>query len=135
MVHRDTVGELLTALLTQPKGSAPGLAQMQSAAAWTNAGATGWGADRFYLLASGATREEAQQSLKDPKGVWVTAWDTPADRDEFAAALEKGAAPPGYALAPAGDRGAVVFIGFDPAEREALTGRLGNFQQFVAPRR
>ena len=132
IVHRDTLGELLTAVLTQPRDGLPGLAQMQSAAAWTNPGAAGWDGDRFYLLASGASAEEAQRTLANPKGVWVTAWDSAADRDEFAAALAKGSPPANYALSPAGEAGAIVFIGFEEAEREALLARLGDFKQLLS---
>jgi len=135
IVHRDTIGELLTAVLTQPRDASPGLAQLQAAASWTNGGASGWGGDRFYLLATGNTPEEARRSLKDPRGVWITTWDTPADRDEFAAALEKGSPPAGYSLWPAGDAGAIVFVGFDKADRDALLARLSNFQQLLGQRR
>jgi len=135
VVHRDTIGELLTAVLTQPRDSAPGLAQLQAATAWTNGGASGWGGDRFFLLAAGNTAEDAQRSLKEPRGVWITTWDTPADRDEFAAALEKGSPPAGYSLSPAGETGALVFVGFDKAERDALLARLSDFQRLFVRRR
>ena len=135
IVHRDTIGELLTAVLTQPRDASPGLVQLQAAASWTNGGASGWGGDRFFLFAAGDTPDEARRSLKDPRGVWITTWDTPADRDEFAAALEKGTPPAGYSLSPAGDTGAIVFVGFDKAERDALLARLSNFQQLLVQRR
>jgi len=135
IVYRDTLGELLTALLTQPRDAVQGLTQLQAATAWTNAGATGWGGDRFYLLAAGGTIEEARRSLKDPRGVWISAWDTPADRDEFAAALEKGSPPAGYSLSPLGQTGAVVFLGFAKAERDALLTRLPDFEDLLATRR
>jgi len=67
--------------------------------------------------------------------VWITTWDTPADRDEFAAALEKGNPPAGYSLSPAGETGAIVFVGFDKADRDALLGRLSDFQQLLVQRR
>jgi len=124
VVHRDTLGELLTAILTEPKGAPRELARLQSTAAWTNPGAEGWGGDRFYLLAAGTSQEDAARSLKGLQGVWVTAWDSLKERDEFLAALEKGSPPPGAVAAPVEGRVAVVFIGIDPAERRALTGRL-----------
>ncbi|RPJ70771.1 MAG: hypothetical protein EHM24_14515 [Acidobacteria bacterium] len=135
VVHRDTIGELLTAVLTQPRDAAPGLAQLQAVAAWTNGGASGWGGDRFFLLAGGSTAAEAQRSLKDPKGVWVTTWDTRADRDEFGVALVKGSPPAGYSLAPVGDTGAIVFVGFDKTERDSLLARLPDFKQFLVQHR
>ena len=135
VVHRDTIGELLTAVLTQPRNAAAGLAVMQTAASWTNPGAAGWGGDRFYLLASGTTREDAERSLKDPRGVWVTVWDTAAERNEFTAALDKGNPPPGYAVSPIGDTGAIVFIGFPKGERDSYLGKVTNLDQLLAARR
>ena len=120
VVHRNTLGELLTAVLTQPASATPNLLAMQSSAAWTNAGAMGWGGDRFYLLASGASEAEAARTLTGLKGVWVTAWDTREDRDEFVQALAQGHPPAGAFTQPMGNQLAVVFIGFDAGEREAL---------------
>ena len=56
--------------------------------------------------------------------MWVTAWDTPKDRDEFLAALEKGSAAPNSVSVPVGRQLAVVFIAIDPRERESLLRRL-----------
>ena len=57
ILHRDTVGELLTALLTTPPDASRDIASLQSTSAWTNAGAAGWGGDRFFLLADRDTPE------------------------------------------------------------------------------
>ncbi len=124
VVHADTVGEMLTAILTSPSDTRPNIMAMQSADAWTNQAATGWGGDRFYLLATGDTLDAAKKSLKDPKGVWVTTWDSPRDRDEFLAAIPKGSMPTGAAAVAVGKASTIVYIGIDAAEQDALTAQL-----------
>jgi len=123
VVHKDTLGEMLTAVLTTPKDSKPDLLGMQTADAWTNTPAKGWGGDRFFLLASGTSADEAGTTLKDLKAVWVTLWDTPTDREEFVGAYDKNAAA-AHATFRLGNMAAVVFFGFDEAERKALEARL-----------
>lgn len=123
IVGMDTIGEMLTAILTSPPGTSVNLQNLQSDA-WTNTAATGWGGDRFYLLASGGNAQAARAGLKEVKGVWVTAWDTTRDRDEFLEALPKGSLASGAAADPAGDLVAVVYFGIDQAERSELTARL-----------
>jgi hypothetical protein len=126
IVRADTIGELLVAILTTPKDKAPGLAAMQTAEAWTSVAASGWGGDRFFLLASGATAAEAAGALNNLQGVWITAWDTTVDRDEFVASLATSSMPAAMATAPMGPLGTVVFVGFDEAERSALVKRLAD---------
>jgi hypothetical protein len=123
IVHRDTVGEMLTAILTSPPGKTFNLASLD-AASWTSPAAAGWGGDRFYLLASSASADEARKTLKNVKGVWVTTWDTPGDRDEFVAAAATGSLAPGASVQATGPAVAVVYFGFDESERDALTKRL-----------
>ena len=123
IVHKDTVGEMLIAILTTPPDSKPNLMFMQTSEAWTNAAAKGWGGDRFYLLASGKTAAEAAKTLKDLKGLWITLWDAAKDRDEFVEAYDKNAAA-AHATFRLGNLAAVVFYGFDEAERKALEARL-----------
>jgi hypothetical protein len=123
VLYRDTLGELLTAILTEPRDAPRDLARLQNVASWTNPGAAGWGGDRFYLLSH---RNDATvlRTTKELQGVWLTTWDTPKDRDEFLAALEKGSPAPNSVAAPVGREVAVVFIGIDQAERESLLRRL-----------
>jgi hypothetical protein len=123
VVHRDTIGELLTAILTAPTGASRDITALQTAAAWTNSGAAGWGGDRFYLLAD-RTGPDALRSTKRLQGVWLTAWDTPRDRDEFLAALDRGSPAPNSVAVPVGRQLAVVFVAIPQAERESLTRRL-----------
>jgi hypothetical protein len=123
VVHRDTLGELLTAILTEPRGARRDLMQMQSIDAWTNAGATGWGGDRFYLLAN-QPGPGALRTTKGLQGVWVTTWDTPKDRDKFLTALDNGTPPPNSVSAAVGRQMAVVFIALAPEERASLLRRL-----------
>ncbi len=123
VLHRDTFGELLTALLTAPRDAPRDITALQNASAWTNPGAAGWGGDRFYLLAD-KTGPGVLQSTKDLQGVWLTAWDTPKDRDEFLAALEKGSPAPNSVAVPVNRQLAVVFVAISPEERESLTRRI-----------
>ncbi len=125
VVHIDTLGELLTATLTTAHDEARDFSRMMmSPGEWTNAAASGWGGDRFYLVAAGGTRAEAESGLRQLQGVWVTAWDEGRDRAEFLTAIERGSIPRGAFAAPSGDRVAIVFIGFEPAERDDLLRRL-----------
>jgi len=124
IVHQDTVGEMLCAMLTTPADSKPDLLSMQMADSWTTPGASGWGGDRFYLLASGPNADVAGKTLRDSKAVWFTLWDTPADRDEFIQAYEKNPSDGPRALFRLGNLGAVVFFGFDDAGRKALEQRI-----------
>jgi hypothetical protein len=124
IVHRDTLGELLTAILTEPRGSERSLMQMQSAAAWTNAGALGWGGDRFYLIAN-KPGPDVLRTTGGLQGVWVTTWDTPRDRDKFLAALASGCPPPGSVAVPVGSQTAIIFIAFTDSDRAALMRRIG----------
>jgi hypothetical protein len=124
VLHRDTLGELLTAILAAPRDAARDIVSLQSVSSWTNAGAAGWGGDRFYLLAD-SDSPATLQTTKALQGVWLSAWDTPKDRDEFLVALEKGSPAPNSVSVPIGRQLAVVFIAITPAERESLIRRLG----------
>jgi len=124
VIHADTVGELLTAILTNPPGVRRNLLGMNTAAAWTNRGAAGWGGDRFYLLAAGPDAETAGRRLQAPRGVWITLWDTPRDRREFLETYGRRQPAGRRVLVPLGNLGAVGLFGFDDAEADALAERL-----------
>ena len=130
IVRKDTIGELLIAILTTARDKPPSLAALQAADAWTSPAARGWGGDRFFLLASGPTAADAARALKDLKGVWITAWDTRADRDEFAGLARNLVHAWGDGDGFAGlDVGAeVAFVGFEAPSSAgaALVERLGN---------
>ena len=128
IVHRDTLGELLTAILTEPRDSQRNLMQMQSASAWTNGGAMGWGGDRFYLLAD-RLGTDVLKTTKGLHGVWVTTWDTPKDRDKFLTALDNGSPPPNSIAVPVGSQSAIVFIAIAEIERASLVRRFGLLSQ------
>ncbi len=123
VVYRDTLGELLTAILTEPRDAPRDLMRLQSVGAWTNTGASGWGGDRFFLL-SNQPGSEALRTTRGLQGVWVTTWDTPRDRDEFLSAIENGSPPPSSTSAAVGRQTAVVFIAIAEAERASLLRRL-----------
>jgi len=123
VVHKDTVGELLCALLTTDENRVLDMIMVSLPSYWTNEAATGWGGDRFFLLAEGKDAQAAKKNLKGLRGVWITLWDTAVDRREFVEdyALEREL-PARWAF-ELGDRGTVYLFGFDPAQREALQRR------------
>jgi len=124
VVHANTVGEMLCAILATPQGRHPNLMTMQMADVWTNAAATGWGGDRFYLLASGPSAAAAGQALTDLRGVWFTLWDTPQDRDEFVAAYEQQPDAGRRTIVPLGNLGAAALFGFDETEEKTVADGL-----------
>lgn len=77
----DTLGELYLGLLTTPRAKRQGLDLANPFSVlgveYTNEAAEGWGGDRLVLLRRG---DDSLLQL-------VTAWDTEADADQFAAAL------------------------------------------------
>ena len=124
VVHADTVGEMLIAILTNPPGVRQSLLGMNTASAWTNRGAAGWGGDRFFLLADGPDADTAGRNLKHLRGVWFTLWDTPDDRNEFIETYARGRQGDDYVLATLGNVGAVALFGFDDADAAAMVKRL-----------
>jgi hypothetical protein len=124
VLHADTVGEMLCAVLARPKGQKPNPMMMGLPPYWTNDAAAGWGGDRFYLLGPASAVGPKGEVHGDVKGVWITAWDTPADRDAFVATQASATPLEGRASAKMGNLGAVFFYGFPAAERQALLEKL-----------
>jgi hypothetical protein len=108
VLDRNTLGELVAALLAQPIERKLDLARVRRPEAWTNAAATGWGGDRLFLVGSkGGT---ASAAVEGPGVVWITAWDTVPDREEFVAALQQHrGSTPGFAHAVLGRAAAFAF--------------------------
>lgn len=78
--HENTLGELYAAMVTTPFEERGGLDVSVSgllALSFTNDAASGWGGDRYALIAKGQGRLL----------VWSTRWDSVEDADEFAACL------------------------------------------------
>ena len=124
VVHKDTAGELLCAIVTAPAERELNIMLMHLPSFWTNEAATGWGGDRFYLLAKGPDQKKAGADLRGLRGVWITLWDTHNDRDEFLEDYEyqrKIASRTAFKL---GRRGAIFLFGFDADECEALKKRI-----------
>ncbi len=124
VLHADTVGEMLCAVLARPKTEKPNPMVMGLPTYWTNDAAAGWGGDRFYLLGPASAAGSKGDLPAGLKGVWITLWDTPADRDEFVAAQETGTPLAGRSSATLGNLGAVFFYDFTTAERNALVKKL-----------
>lgn len=87
VLGEDTLGELYLGLLTTPLDKRKGLDAKNMLAVlgieYTNAAAEGWGGDRALLLGKGDARAL----------IFVTAWDTPKDAQEFLAAAESVLVP------------------------------------------
>jgi hypothetical protein len=123
VVHKNTVGELLCSLLTSDENRELNIVTAGLPSYWTNEAATGWGGDRFFLLAEGKDAESAASELRGLKGIWVTLWDTSDDRNEFVEEYEIERELDRRSVFRLGDRGAVFLFGFDAAQREALQRR------------
>jgi hypothetical protein len=124
VAHKDTIGELMAAVLATPKDQKPDVLAMQNSSYWTNEAAAGWAGDRFYLLARTPAKAPGYIIDNTCKGVWVTLWNTPKDRDEFVAAYDQNG-PAGHATYKWGGLGAVFFFRFEEAERKAVESALG----------
>jgi hypothetical protein len=123
VAYKDTVGELMAAVLTTPKDQKPDVLAMNSPGYWTNEAAAGWAGDRFYLLARTSPTPPGRVIDKTCKGIWVTLWNTPKDRDEFVAAYDQNG-PAGHTTYKWGDLGAVFFFRFEEAEQKAVEAAL-----------
>jgi len=124
---KDTFGELLCSLLARPKDARVNPIDLLKPSYYINDAASGWGGDRFFLLTKGTVRTPQAGSTEAPstdnvKGVWVTVWDTPKDREEFVAAYSKNMPQAGVALV--GKRTAVFLYGMDPQERDRTAQRI-----------
>ncbi|HUU95575.1 MAG TPA: hypothetical protein VM487_07535 [Phycisphaerae bacterium] len=121
VIHRDTLGELLCAVVTSPADKRINPMAMPMPGYWTTEGAKGWGGDRFYLLRPG----HAESPGEGPRcGLWITLWDTTDDRDEFVAAYESHRSPASRAMMNLGSRAAVYFFGFNEATRRGVESGL-----------
>jgi hypothetical protein len=120
IVHRDTMGELLSAVLTSPEDRKVSPMAMGMPGYWTNTAATGWGGDRFFLLAPRPVEENAAEQPESLCGLWFTMWDTPEDRDEFVDAYKKHRFLPSRSILELGRLGAVFFFDFNERSRKSL---------------
>lgn len=113
----DRLGELYVAVATTPAKKKLKAAQMAQPASWTNPAAEGWGGDRIWLLDGG---DDAA------RGLWLTAWDTPEDREEFLKAWTKAHPLPKDRVVHIGETGAALLLGELSAEQvKAMSASLG----------
>ena len=124
VVHKDTFGELLCALLAWPQDKRINPLTVPSPGSWTNDAAMGWGGDRFFLLVADEAGGTSEATRREPVGLWFTMWDSPQDRDEFVAAYNAARALGSRVSVMLGDRTAVFFYAFDEELRDALSARL-----------
>lgn len=73
------LGEMILAILTDPKADALDPTSLADPLRWTNKGAAGWGGDRWQLYRRGA----------DTVTVFASLWDSERDAREFRAALPR----------------------------------------------
>ena len=113
VLERNTLGELVAALVAGPAQRKLNAALMARADYWTNKAARGWGGDCLLLVGKEAVTPG--KAVVEPGVVWVTAWDTEQDRGEFVDAVTKyRGEQPGFAVAVAGR---VAVFGFGSARR------------------
>jgi hypothetical protein len=124
VVHRNTVGEILCALLTTDVDAEFNMMLAANPQYWTNVAATGWGGDRFYLLAAGSDEKAAAKELREPRGVWLTAWDSGEDRDEFVEDYATHRSDAKRGMWKVGERLAVFTYGFADSETARLRSAL-----------
>lgn len=124
VIHRNTVGEIMCSLLTTDPDADFNIMLASNPQYWTNVAASGWGGDRFYLLATGKDEKSAAKDPREPRGVWLTAWDSAEDRDEFLDdyAVHRKDAKRG--VWKVGDRLAVFTYGFADSELGRLRSAL-----------
>ena len=91
---------------------------------WTNAAATWWGGDRFFLLTTKPEDETIEQQPESLYGLWFTMWDTPNDRDEFIDEYEKYRPLSSRLVIKLGRLGAVFFFSFDDGQQRAFVKAL-----------
>lgn len=124
VVHKNTLGELNCCLLTTDPAQPFNLMAASLPSTWTNDAAKGWGGDRFFLLARGTDATIAAKDLKGLQGVWITAWDTADDRDEFVHDYESLRPDDRRVQVLIGDRAAAFLFGLEKAEASALAESL-----------
>ena len=110
---KDTLGEILMALLTSPKERKLSPMAFMLPDFWSNEAAAGWGGDGFFLLNPG-----------NLCGIWFTLWDSKEDRDAFIEAYALHRPLETRTLSRLGDRAVVYFYGFDKTKQEAVMKRI-----------
>jgi len=79
LVAKDTLGELLCAILSRNPDKKLNSQLMMAPSYWTSKGSRGWGGDRVYMF----------KRAKDRGIVWCTWWDSEKDCAEFRTAYRR----------------------------------------------
>lgn len=124
VIHKDTLGEMLCAVLTKPAGEPLDMIGSQFATYWTSEAATGWGGDRLMLCSDRAVDDDAANNLGTLSAVWVTAWDTNTDCDEFLDDYKSYRPQADRHVQRLGPRAAAFFYRLDEKQRQSLGERL-----------
>jgi hypothetical protein len=123
LVHKDTLGEMLCALLTGPADDTLDIMASQFAPYWTSEAATGWGGDRLMLCSDRAVDDDSED-LGNLAAIWITAWDTKTDCDEFLDDYAAYRAQSHRHAVRLGPRVAAFFYRLDEKQRAAVLDRL-----------
>ncbi len=118
----NTAGEIGMGVLTTPADKAFNMMDAVSADGWTNSASTGWGGDRFYLLEPIVLERGSESGTY--RGAWITAWDTPEDREEFVKAYEATVASEDRHRVDLSDRVSVFLYGMTPTEKDKVARTL-----------
>jgi hypothetical protein len=121
VIHTNTAGELACTLLSRSAAAPANAMALGFPSHWTTPAAAGWGGDRFYLLVPKGDEAGADVPTK---GLWVTVWDSPRDRDEFVDAYYTHTPLESRTWAEVGNLGAVFLYGFGEAEGRRFAERL-----------
>ena len=122
IIHRDCIGELLCAAIVGHEWKQPSLLSLLAGGsrAWTNEAAAGWGGDRFFLMAESPSSDPASAV----SGIWITAWDTGQDREEFINRFTWRHAFRQESILRLGHRTAIFAFGMDSNQRREVFTRL-----------
>ncbi|GKS57730.1 hypothetical protein YTPLAS18_12570 [Nitrospira sp.] len=120
VTHTDTLGELLCATVTTDEQLPFDMMGAGMLAAWTNQASTGWGGDRLFMLVDGKDRETALKEFTNPRVLWITAWDTPTDREEFMKEYVFQRELAGRRESTLGDRVAIYSFGLTQVQHDDL---------------
>jgi hypothetical protein len=118
-VARNTAGEIGCAVATTPANKPFDLMAANAPSGWTNPAATGWGGDRFYLLEPIEVVRGAVEGTY--RGLWLTAWDTPEDRNEFVNVYLEGLAGAAPQRVDLGERTTAFLFAMTREEAEQVT--------------
>jgi hypothetical protein len=130
--NKDTLGELLCAVLARSHDPDMNPMALTQPDYYTTEAASGWGGDRFFVVQKGGMKipvlgrgtPEGTGEPENIRGIWVTVWDTPKDRTEFIEAYDKHVPMKDRVTVELGERTACFLYGFEGDEVEKITEKM-----------